>query len=217
VRFITLAVLIAFLLLLSACGTVVSMKPPSVLKPIPSGMAVNGDVTDYDVLWFSDQVYQVFSTRAFRAEAGDLGGAVAESSLATGATIASGSGATPAAIAMLVAIGNWIASVNTLVNPQLRATILSEGGGLILDAQTVYFQERTAAGIQKTSHKVLTTFGAKFLGAVNSSVRVTSGLLAGMAPRFSDYQRLQPVNVVMPTPTPTQVNAINSEQPAVVP
>lgn len=210
---ISATILALFLSLNGGCGTLVSMKPPSILAPIPAGLSVNSDVSDYNVLWFSDQVYSTFSMRAFHAEAGDLGGAVAETSLATGAGIAAGTGATPAAIAMLVAVGNWLASVNNLVNPQLRATILSEGAGLILDAQTAYFQERTAAGIQKTSHQVLTTFGAKFLGAVNASIRVTSGLLAGMAPRFSDYERLKPTPVVMPAPTPAQVDAINSEKP----
>lgn len=201
------------LLALTGCGTVVSRQPPSVLDPIPAGLIVNADVADYNVVWFGEQVYKVFSGRAFRAEAGDLGGAVAEASLTTGAVIASGSGATPAAIAILVAVGNWLSNVNTLVNPQLRATILSEGGGLILDAQSEYFLQRTAVGIQRTSHTILTPFGAQYLARINSAIRVTNGLLAGMAPRISDYERLKPSPppIKLPTVTAEQVKAINGE------
>jgi hypothetical protein len=199
-------------LLLGGC-TIGSRQIPGVLMPPPADLQLNKQVSDWDVLYYSHAIKMVFQGRAFNAEHGDLYAAFATGGLAGASSIAAAGQASGPVIATIVSVGALISNAASILNPAFRASVLTEGVGLVLTAEGNYFISLTDAGIKRISQKQLTPHGARFLADVNAAVAITGKLLTGSLPSVEDIKRLQPSTPKPATANPTIAAEVNKELP----
>lgn len=208
-----LIAILALLALVSTSCAVGARKIPNILVPPPADLKLNNRVSDWDVLYYAQAVKAVFQGRAFNAENGDLFAALSAAGLAGGASIASAGQASASVVATIVTVGALITNAAAMVNPALRATVLSEGIGLVLTAEGNYFVALTDAGIKRVSRAQLTPQGARFLADINASVAVTGRLLSGALPSLDDIKRLQ-AQIPQKAPVDSAIAAeVNKEKP----
>ena len=211
-RYRLLAILTLSGLVLASCA-IGTKQIPNVLVPPPPDIKLNSRVSDWDVLYYAQAVKSVFQGRAFNAENGDLFAVLSAAGLAGGASIAATGQASASVVATIVTVGALITNAAAMINPALRATVLSEGIGLVLTAEGNYFVALTDAGIKRISRAQLTPQGARFLADINAAIAVTGRLLSGALPSLDDIKRLQ-AQIPQKAPTNAALAAeVNKENP----
>lgn len=203
---------ILFLFLFLTACSFQRQEIPNILTKIPDTVQFNKQVTDYDVLVYTQGVKIVLSGRTFKAEQGDLAAALAMAGLSTGASIAGSTGAGGNVVAAIVAVGALLSNTVNIINPAQRANALSEGSNMVLTAEGKYFTTITAAGITKVSNRQLTPYGAILLSDVNASIAITNRLLMSTLPSIDDLNRLRhPQQPQTPQVSREEAQKINSE------
>lgn len=203
--------ILTLFLFLSACS-LQRQEIPTILTKVPDTVQFNKQVTDYDVLVYTQGVKLVLTGRTFRAEQGDLAAALAMAGLSSGATIAGSTGAGGEIVAAIVAVGALLSNAVNTINPAQRANALSEGSNMVLAAEGKYFVTLTSNGIKKVSNRELTPYGAILLDNVNTAITVTNRLLMSTLPSLNDLEKLKPTQPPeTPKTTPQDAARINSE------
>lgn len=183
---------------------------PGILDTPPASLTLNPTVTDYDGMVYSEGVKQVLSGRVMNLERGDLAIALTGSALASGAGIASASGASAGVMAALISVGSVLSSLTAVVNPAIRANALSEGNNMTLQAESRYLLCISGAGITTVSKTMLTPCGAQLIADINSAIAATNRILVGLIPTAIDAARAQ--NPAPPPSVPASVvSAVNKE------
>lgn len=186
---------------------------PGVLTPPPASMALNPAITDYDGMVYAEGVKAVLAGRTTNLERGDLALALTGSALASGAGMASASGASAGVMAALISVGSMLGSLTAVVNPATRANALSEGNNATLRAESRYLLCISGAGITRVSKSILTPCGAQLIADVNSAIAATNRILVGLMPNVVDTSRIQGANPSPAVPAPV-VSAVNKEAAA---
>ena len=198
---ITACVIAGLIFVFSGCA---SMQAPSIMDQLQVHGAVDTsptELSDLGILRYANAVLGKWNVRSLNTEYLATGGAISVAALSTGALAAAGNGAASGITTGLAAGVNFLLQVLGILKPDARANAFSEGGGLILDAQSEYLIALTTRHIYHVPTDRVTPAGAVLLGKINSAVKVVSRAMVGLLPRYSDMEKLQPVDpATLPEP-----------------
>jgi len=183
-------VVILFAMFIAGCST---MTPPSLLDQLePKGAGTS--LSDLGILRYAHAVLDKWGVRSVNTEVLTNSGAIAVAALSTGAVVAGAGGAGTGVMAGLAGGVNFLLQALGIMKPDARANAFSEGGGLILDSEGEYLVALTAKRIYHIPTDRVTPQGAVLLTKVNAAVKAVSRSMVGLLPKFSDMEKLQPVN-----------------------
>jgi hypothetical protein len=196
--FIAYAVALALAILLSMAGCA-SMQTPSIMDQLePKGGAVDPlaktSLSDLGIMRYAHTVLDKWGVRSMNTEVLATSGAITVAALSTGAVAAGAAGAGSGIITGLAAGVNFLLQVLGIIKPDARANAFAEGGALILDAEGEYLIAITSKRIYHIPTDRVTPQGAVLLSKTNAAVKAVSRSMVGLMPRFSDMEKLQPVN-----------------------
>jgi len=198
---ITACVIAGLIFVFSGCA---SMQAPSIMDQLHVHGAVDTsptELSDLGILRYANAVLGKWNVRSLNTEYLATGGAISVAALSTGALAAAGNGAASGITTGLAAGVNFLLQVLGILKPDARANAFSEGGGLILDAQSEYLIALTTRHIYHVPTDRVTPAGAVLLSKINSAVKVVSRAMVGLLPRYSDMEKLQPVDpATLPEP-----------------
>lgn len=191
--YLAVGIMLAFLM--SSCS---SMQSPSIMDQLQvrgfQDLQAKTDLSDLGILRYANEVLSKWNVRSLNTEYLATGGAISVAALSTGALAAAGNGAASGITTGLAAGVNFLLQILGIVKPDARANAFSEGGGLILDAESEYLIALTTKRIYHIPTDRVTPAGAVLLQKVNSAVKVVSRAMVGLLPRYSDMEKLQPVD-----------------------
>lgn len=196
-NFIATAIALALAILLSIAGCS-SMQTPSIIDQLEVKGAADPlaktSLSDLGILRYSNDILSRWGVRSTNTEFLATGGAITVAALSTGAVAAGANGGSSGLITGLAAGVNFLLQVLGIIKPDARANAFSEGGGLILDAESEYFVALTKKRVYHVPTDRVTAQGAVLLQKVNAAVKVVSRSMVGLLPRYADMEKLQPVN-----------------------
>jgi len=188
-------VVILFAMFISGCST---MTPPNLLDQLEVKGAADPQaktsLSDLGILRYAHAVLDKWGVRSVNTEVLTNSGAIAVAALSTGAVVAGAGGAATGVMAGLAGGVNFLLQALGIMKPDARANAFSEGGGLILDSEGEYLVALTSKRIYHIPTDRVTPQGAVLLTKVNAAVKAVSRSMVGLLPKFSDMEKLQPVN-----------------------
>jgi len=176
-------VVILFAMFIAGCST---MTPPSLMDEFE-----NNQLSDLGILRYSHKILDRWGVRSVNTELMSTGGAISVAALSTGAVAATSYGAGSGAVIGLAAGVNFLLQALGVIKPDARTNSFSEGGALILSAESEYFINLTSKKIYHVPTNRVTPSGAILLQKTNAAVTVVSRAMVGLLPKLVDLQTLQ--------------------------